>query len=445
MQKLFFIFLSAIIIVCGIIICSNALAVSLQPGDSAGVVHLFKSTSSSTDPYTNNPSADQQQWISSHYMGMLVYSPYWDSKLSWYSQAYAYKDAYAIYTSDSATIASHPEWILKDTNGNNLYINWNCKGGTCPQYAADISNPDYRQAWTNAIAPVLAKGYRGLFIDDVNMDWRISDGNGNSLCNDGNNAGACPTVMDPNTGAPMKLEDWRMYFAQFLQQIRGAFPNAAIIHNSIWYAGGPNGLSDPYIQQQILGANMQYIEHGVTDAGVTGDGGQYSLQAMQNRIDTIHSLGRSVILGASGSVTSDEEYTTANYFLTSNGYDAVGSSGASNFWDTYWTGFDTNFGTPAGDRYVWNGLIRRDFTGGIVLVNPPGSAAQTLTLPAVFQRTDGSQVSSLILTAGQGALLAAVGDNSTPPPVVAPDPLTGPKSPRRFAPNSRLQAPGSVR
>ncbi|MBV9405313.1 MAG: hypothetical protein JO211_08205 [Acidobacteriaceae bacterium] len=133
---------------------------------------------------------------------------------------------------------------------------------------------------------------------------------------------------------------------------------------------------------------------------------------MQNRIDVIHGLGAAVILGAAGSSIANKEYTAASYFLTSNGYDAVGSSGASDFWDSYWTGFDTNLGTPTSNRYVWNGLICRNFSGGMVLVNPPGSSTQSVFLPGIYLRTDGTQVNVLSLAPKHGAILIFAG---TPP------------------------------
>ena len=33
--------------------------------------------------------------------------------------------------------------MLKDPQGNALYIPWGCADGTCPQYAGDIANPAF--------------------------------------------------------------------------------------------------------------------------------------------------------------------------------------------------------------------------------------------------------------------------------------------------------------
>ena len=64
---------------------------------SAGRVQFMEKTSPSTDQYTNNPAPDQQQWFRDHWQRAIVYASYWDSKNSWYPQAWVYQDAYAIY------------------------------------------------------------------------------------------------------------------------------------------------------------------------------------------------------------------------------------------------------------------------------------------------------------------------------------------------------------
>ena len=134
---------------------------------SAGIVRFGRRTGPSFDTYTNSPTVSQQQWMQQHFWRMVVYSPYFDTRTSWYPDGYVYIDSYAIYTG-SVLASQHPEWILKDANGNKLYIPWGCSNGACPQYAADFSNAVYRQYWINQAAPILAKGYQGLFIDDVN-------------------------------------------------------------------------------------------------------------------------------------------------------------------------------------------------------------------------------------------------------------------------------------
>ena len=52
-------------------------------------------------------------------------------------------------------------------------------------------------------------------------------------------------------------------------------------------------------------------------------------------------------------------------------------------------------------------MIRRDFDRGLVLVNPPGGPAQTLSLGGTYLNTAGRPVTSVRLAAGSGAVLRA--------------------------------------
>ena len=91
---------------------------------------------------------------------------------------WAYLDLYGI-PKDSSLVTLHPDWILHDSAGNRLYIPWGCGNGSCPNYAGDMTNSGFRTWWIANAKSVFAKGYKGFWIDDVNMEFRISDGSGN--------------------------------------------------------------------------------------------------------------------------------------------------------------------------------------------------------------------------------------------------------------------------
>ena len=57
----------------------------------------MQSAESDFDAFTRNPGADQRQWMRDHYARMKTWAPYFDSRLDWYPNAWAYRDAYAIY------------------------------------------------------------------------------------------------------------------------------------------------------------------------------------------------------------------------------------------------------------------------------------------------------------------------------------------------------------
>ena len=391
--------------------CLAAMAIGIAVRDasatpvlnpSEGHINFYKHTSPPDDLYTANPTAKTIQFMNAKWPRLLTFSGYWDqnNKLSWFPNAWTYDDSYAIYSSDSywdQIVQQHPDWVLKDGQGRRLYINWGCYGGTCPQYAANITDPNgFRSWWISQARFFLERSlpYKGLFIDDVNLDLsRISDGYGN------------PTVpIDPLTGQPMTQGAWRKYFADFMVQVRAAFPATELVHNSLWFLDW----NDSEIQRQIQAADWINLERGVNDAGLTGGTGYWSLYRLLSFVDFVHAQGRGVILDGEAPLSDSDaarEYSAAAYLLVSSGKDMVGDSAQTP--SHWWNGFDEDLGTALGPRYSWQNLWRRDFAGGMALLNPPGAAGVTVSLPAALIRVDGSVVNSVSLNAAEGAVLRA--------------------------------------
>ena len=168
--------------------CSDVALGAAPARDRAGLIHFARAADSSFDRFTQAPTPPQQEWMRSKYWRMRTYSPYFDSRTGWFGGAWSYRNAMAIYPN-----APKPEdFYLRDAQGRKLYIWYACGGGTCTQYAGDIGSPAYRAAWIADAKGDIQKGYKGLFVDDVNMQLRISDGNGN-----------LQWPIDPRTGSPM--------------------------------------------------------------------------------------------------------------------------------------------------------------------------------------------------------------------------------------------------
>jgi hypothetical protein len=388
--------MKAVLAAAALSLCWGVRCDTVPNGPDAGLVHFVRSSNDSLNPYLAAPNPETQSWLRGEFWRMLVYSPYFDEKLSWYPNGWVYLDAYAIYT-DSSLANQHPEWILKDASGNRLYIPWGCSAGTCPQYAGNFSNASFRQWWIGQAQQILSHGYKGLFIDDVDMDFRVGNGAGNFV-----------DPIDPNTGTAMTESNWRSYMAAFMGQVRSAFPSVEIVHNSIWYAG-PSSVRDldPSIQQQIGAANYLNIEFGVNDSGLTGGNGEWSLNAVLGYIDRLHAAGKGAIIDGVPMNSAGQSYALANYFMISNGSDALGNSTATPA--NWWIGFETNLGAPLAARTTWNGLLRRNFSNGIALVNPPQSPTITVALPGSFRAAGGGPaVTSVTLAPSQGTVLLQI-------------------------------------
>jgi hypothetical protein len=354
----------------------------------AGTIRLARGAESSFDTYTRSPSAAQQEFMRAHYWRMRVYSPYFDSRLAWYPEGWVYQDAYAIYP-DSAVATAHPEWILRDPAGNKLWIQFACGGGRCTQYAADIGNPAFRAWWIAGAKTKLAAGYRGLFIDDVNMAQRVSDGDGRYTL-----------PLDPRTGRPMDETAWQRYMADFMVEVRAALPGVEIVHNAIWTVG--DATND--LRRQLGAADLIELERGFNDAGIVGGASKFGWQTLASFIDRRHAAGRRVILDGYASTPAGRLYGLATYLLMNAGGDAIANDAASRP-DDFWKGFDVNLGAALGKRYSAGGVWRRDFAGGVALVNEPGARTRTVRVGPGFHDIDGGARSSVTLGPASGAVL----------------------------------------
>lgn len=381
------------------IVIANAQNTPPPPGNTGGSssnaptgkVRFWQSVKSEFDSVISNANAATRSWMADHYDRMMTFSTFFDSHTSWFPGAWEYENLYGQKPSSSVA-TNNPDWVLRDVNGNALYIPFTCSNGSCTRYAMDFGNPAFRNWWINQMRATMGRGnYRGIYLDDVNMTWRISNGNGVSR-----------TPIDPRTGSEMTLDNWRKYLAQFVEQINNAFPDKEITHNTIWFAGET---SDPYIRRQIDAADYIHLERGFMDNGLRGQG-KFSLENFHAFIDFLHNRGKKFIAYGKAETTKDREYDLANYFLMNTGDDLLGERNQN--WTkptNWWSGFDVQLGAALGSRYVWNGAIRRDFENGMVLVNPPDRADLVLSLDNSYQRLNGATINNIVLTAKQGAVL----------------------------------------
>jgi hypothetical protein len=89
-----------------------------------------------------------------------------------------------------------------------------------------------------------------------------------------------------------------------------------------------------------------------------------------------------VLAGSPVTSTADRDYNFACYLLINDGLDCHDNDNADP--DHWWDAYDMDFGSALGDRYIWQGAIRRDFTTAVILVNEPGGYTLTLDLGDTF-------------------------------------------------------------
>jgi hypothetical protein len=376
-----------------VLVALLAAGTAFAAASDAGHVYFQRLAEPGLDRFTNSPSRAQQQWFRTHFARMGVFSSYFDNKTSWYPNGLVYVNLYGI-PAESTLPREHPDWVLRDRADNRLYIPWGCKAGVCPQFAGDVANPGFRASRIQEIRTIVARGYRGVWLDDVNMEFRVSDGREKQV-----------PPIDSSTGQPMSWAAWRNHVADFVEQIRRAIPQAEILHNSIWFAG-PEGVrdSDPAIQRAIQAADNINIERGIgSDMGLTGGTGEWSLHALFAFIDRVHAAGRGVTLEEYEIDRPTQQYALAGYFLISSGKDRLGDTSSTP--DNWWTGFDTELGEPLGARTYQDGVFRREFSGGIVLLGEPGLKERAITLPGPFTTLDHQTVTSIRISGRRGIVL----------------------------------------
>jgi hypothetical protein len=307
-------------------------------------IRLVKRTAPQFDRYTDAATPRIRAWMNDKLWRAVVFSPYFDDKTSWFRHGWSYRNLYGIHVG-SDLARRHPGWILRDGHGRRLYVQFGCSGGRCPQYAGDVANAGFRRHWIAEARRSLARGYAGLWIDDVNLEPRVSDGRGR-------------TVLPVRNGRRMTPEGWRAAVASFTTAIRRALPHAEIVHNAIWFAGGDRRQDDPAVRREIMAADVINLERGVNDSGLTGEG-PWSVDALLRYVDAVHALGRSVVFEGVDPSAAGREYNLAAELLATNGRDAVGiyDTTPDDFWAPY--GFDVGFGRDGRVRVVSEVAPRR--------------------------------------------------------------------------------------
>jgi len=117
-------------------------------------------------------------------------------------------------------------------------------------------------------------------------------------------------------------------------------------------------------------------------------------------------LGTNVIWGSYDETDVGREYNLGAYFIVKNTEDAVGCEGFTP--DNWWTGYDADLGVALGNRTYNNGLWRREFAAGTVLLNEPGSSTATVDLSVggpYTQIDDGTVVTSVQVPASSALIL----------------------------------------
>jgi hypothetical protein len=244
------------------------------------------------------------------------------------------------------------------------------------------------EAYVAKVKRDASAGYAGTFLDDVNWSTSFRDGSQSKT-----------------------LEPEVQHLAALIEATRAAIPNGVIEINSQYHDIYPlYKEGNPSVLKALSNVNMLCKEFGVGPSSGIDTASDYA--NFLNFTDELRAKGIHISMTSdpSSPTVATMEYNEATYLLINDGHDYINGSRQTPL--NWWGGFSVNLGQATDERHAWGNVLRRDFTGGMTLVNPPGSSAQTVSLPTAMQTTTGATVTSVTLAPASGAVLTGAGTTS---------------------------------
>jgi hypothetical protein len=279
--------------------------------------------------------------------------------------------------------AEHPDWFLKGPAGKRLVFKDYPRSRVM-----DVGNPNYQQAGVaRVIADAHAAGFDGVFLDDANASLRWVIAGGSSRC-----------VKYPTNAT------WQAAVYSFFQNVAPQLRSAGLL--VVANIGGSTVTKGlwPKWNGPLDGA----MEESYTNGGTGRDSirnGRWPAKFGHNLWSENHaklSLDHAVTRTRGGA-----RYALATMLLVSNGHSALYAS--TNYTrEVWWPEYDLTkrLGSALGGyRVLRNGDYRRDFTNGVVLVNPHANATKAVRLGATYIGSGLGRVRTVKLKPTSGVVL----------------------------------------
>jgi hypothetical protein len=286
--------------------------------------------------------------------------------------------------------ANHPDWIVYQCDGVTPAFEF----GDLNAVPLDITNPEVRSYEFEQVAKALDAGYQGIAWDNVNAQ------NYGRRC--GTYRGGVWTRLGYE-GSSAKFEndviDWgrAMYGT-----IKAHYPDARVSVNS-----SPQSSGADFIERLA-----PYIDNVYDEEGSRGFGADWQQEV--RALEYLANAGKGVVIsgyptstvGAGGISPDVVEWLLANYLLIK------GTQTFIYVYDEYATYGDFKdrpeyrapIGHPTSARYLAGGVYRRDYSGGLVVVNPSAGPA-VVPLPRAYYDVRGNPVTSVAVSPRSGAIL----------------------------------------
>ena len=248
----------------------------------------------------------------------------------------------------------HPEWFLLNTSGERFTSSsygWS--------WAMDVGSPSYQQRWAdNVIAELRSQGWDGVFMDDTNPTMKFHYN---------------PSAIAKYASDEAYSAATRSALATIAPRVRAAGKLA--IANIGSQAGYPAAARD-WLQFLDGAMDEMFLKWGNTPG--TGYASTSRWRAQLEALKLAERDGKFYLAITHSSATdqSAARYGYATMLLGSEGrgHFALAADYTN---ETWFPEYDYQLGEPLGPSTVdSNGLHRREFARGLVLVNPTGSVKQ---------------------------------------------------------------------
>lgn len=301
---------------------------------------------------------------------------------------------------DNAWRREHSQTVLKTSSGSI------CRGllngdNSIVMYP---SNSFWRQTLVNASVSAVTEGhFDGIMADQLVMTNKLAD---NFDC------------IYPKTGKPYTTEEWRQEILELIAEVKNAVKDKLLIGNSV-----ANGVV--YFQENA----RQFLTSldGVVAEGFKGpiswntsiypdkNSWQKNLD-MMNELNRLNKYGIAVAKYDGNKINSDEEFVQnyrfnfCTFLLTKYDYSGFSVTKINKNQNNvqvespYLDEFEIKLGSPVGNYFFDNELAIRNFSNGIVIVNPTDNE-HTYSLSREYVDWNNNTLSSITLSAHNSVIL----------------------------------------
>jgi hypothetical protein len=303
--------------------------------------------------------------------------------------------------------ANQPSWFLTDTSGKRIEF--------CDYpgvWLMDVGSPAYQQQWLdNVTADAKAKGFDGIFIDDVNQN---------------SSAHLCTRTIAKYPQSSNFTTAMTGFMAKVGPGLQSkgllVLPNIMIQN---WWEESGRQVWDSWVGYSSGGVQEYYTKWNKdSSAWFTDDGGFHNDWTYRQEFLRRTQAAGKIFIGLTYAPAGDyrsQRYARASFLMEWDGgrsalaFEPTDPEQQDPFQAT-WT---TDLGAPLGARAKVGLVWRRDFADGVVVVNP-STSSQTVSLGGTYLQPDGTPVTSITLQSADAAMLRRGAGGVTPPPPPPP-------------------------